>query len=66
MKKTLSDYIKQEMESMFSGWDCSEISQLTEAILEDVEQDVIETSDYPNYNTSDIRIAIKRTILAKF
>jgi hypothetical protein len=43
--------------------DLDEISEIQDNILEEVCEDVMETSDYPNYNDSDIRIAIKRVII---
>lgn len=48
---------------MFSNWDISDISSLCCNIIDEVCQDVMETSDYPDYNDSDLRIAIKRTII---
>ena len=59
----IKDDINREISAMFSDWDMSEIAELTEAIGEEVADDVMETSDYPNYNSSDIRIAIKRVII---
>ena len=57
--------IDREIATMFREWDASEVAELTEAIGEKVADDVMTTSDYPNYNDSDIRIAIKRVIIKK-
>ena len=48
---------------MFSDWDISDAGELCCNIIDEVCEDVIETSDYPEYNDSDIRIAVKRTII---
>ena len=48
---------------MFSDWDISDAGELCCNIIDEVVEDVIETSDYPEYNDSDIRIAVKRTII---
>ena len=61
----IKDDIDREIRVMFNDWDASEVAELTEAIGERVADDVMETSDYPNYNSSDVRIAIKRVILEK-
>ncbi len=61
LKKQIEVVIAQ----MFSNWDCSEVAQITDAISEDVEDDIKETSDYPFHNDSDVRIAVKRVVLSK-
>ena len=48
---------------MFSDWDISDAGELCCNIIDEVCEDVIETSDYPEYNDSDIRMAVKRTII---
>jgi hypothetical protein len=48
---------------MFSDWDISDACDLCCNIIDEVCEDVMETSDYPEYNDSDIRIAVKRTII---
>ena len=48
---------------MFSDWDISEAGELCCNIIDEVCEDVMETSDYPEYNNSDIRMAVKRTII---
>lgn len=64
-RKELKEEINSEIEQMFMGWDVSEIAEIEEMVGEEVADDVMVTSDYPNHNTSDIRIAIKRVILEK-
>ena len=59
----IKDDINREISAMFSDWNASEVAELTEAIGESVADEVMETSDYPNYNSSDIRTAIKRVII---
>ena len=62
-----SDMIKEviikEIGMMFREWDNSEISELTELIGEFVADDVMCSSSYPNYNSSDVRMAIKRVLI---
>ena len=48
---------------MFSDWDISDASELCCNIIDEVCEDVMETSNYPEYNDSDIRLAVKRTII---
>jgi hypothetical protein len=55
--------VSQEIRILFREWDSSEIEDIKDLILDDVCKDVVETSGYPDYNDSDIRIAIKRIIL---
>lgn len=59
----IKEEIQKEIVSMFRGWELSEITEITELIGESVADDVMCSSDYPNYNSSDIRIAIKRVII---
>ena len=49
---------------MFSDWGISDAGSLCCNIIDEVVEDVMETSDYPDYNDSDLRIAIKRTIIS--
>ena len=60
----LKKEIRAEIEKVFRGWDCCEISDICARITDAVADDVIETSDYPSHNSSDIRISIKRVILS--
>ena len=64
-KKSLINEINKVIEQMFYTWDGSEIATIQNVIAEEAAEDVIETSDYPNHNDSDIRIAIKRVLLNK-
>ena len=59
----LEKRVKREIGLAFSWMDLDEISEIQDNILEEVCEDVMETSDYPNYNDSDIRMAIKRVII---
>jgi hypothetical protein len=59
----LRQNVWKQILNLFQWWDYSEISSIQNAILDDVCKDVVETSDSPNYNDSDIRISIKRTIV---
>ena len=59
----LRQNVWKQILNLFQWWDYSEINSIQNAILDDVCKDVVETSDYPNYNDSDIRIAIKRAIV---
>lgn len=61
----MKEEIQREITSMFNDWDCSDISEIAELIGEEVADDVMCSSDYPNYNSSDIRIAIKRVIIER-
>jgi hypothetical protein len=62
-----AEKLRQDAENviydMFSDWDISDAGELCCNIIDEVCEDVIETSDYPEYNDSDIRIAVKRTII---
>ena len=62
-EEELKDNVDRVIYEMFSDWDVSEAVNLRCNIIDEVIEDVIETSDYPDYNDSDIRIAIKRTII---
>ena len=57
--------IRTEMVQMLCGMTDSDIEKMADAIQDKVAEDVRETSDYPNYNDSDIRIAIARTLKKK-
>ena len=61
----IREEVNREIEQMFREWDASDIAEIEEMIGEAVADDVMCSSDYPNHNTSDIRIAIKRVILEK-
>ena len=62
-KEELRENANNVIYDMFSDWDISDAGDLCCNIIDEVIDDVIETSDYPEYNDSDIRIAIKRTII---
>ena len=62
-EEELKENVDRVIHEMFSDWDVSEAVNLRCNIIDEVIEDVIETSDYPDYNDSDIRIAIKRTII---
>jgi hypothetical protein len=58
--------VRKEVVAMFGGaMDGSDVEKLADTIADDAAEDVMETSDYPNYNDSDIRIAIIRTLKKK-
>ena len=59
----IREEVNREIEQMFREWDASDIAEIEEMIGEEVADDVMETSDYPKHNTSDIRISIKRIVL---
>ena len=59
----LRENAKAMIEKMFQWWEHDELADLCANIIDEVCEDVMETSDYPNYNDSDLRIAIKRTII---
>ena len=61
----LTKNVESVIAQMFSNWDCSEISEIIDNISDEVAADVMETSDYPYYNDSDISIAVKRVVLSK-
>ena len=63
--ETLKREIRNEITIRFREWDQSEIAGLQDALTESVAEDVVETSDYQNYNVSDIRIAIKRVVMQR-
>ena len=62
-KEKLRQDAENVIYDMFSDWDISDAGELCCNIIDEVCEDVIETSDYPEYNDSDIRIAVKRTII---
>jgi hypothetical protein len=59
----LREQVKAMIGKMFQWWEASDVADLTANIIDEVCEDVINTSDYPNYNDSDLRISIKRTII---
>ena len=59
----LREDVRQAIYAMFQWWEHDEVADLCANIIDEVCEDVMETSDYPNYNDSDLRIAIKRTII---
>lgn len=59
----LRENAKAMIEKMFQWWEHDEIADLCANIIDEVCEDVKETSDYPDYNDSDLCIAIKRTII---
>ena len=59
----LKENVRKQILILFQWWDASDIESIQSTILDDVCKDVVETSGYPDYNDSDIRIAIKRTIV---
>lgn len=61
--KELRNCIKREIANLFNGWELDVIASITERIIDEVVEDVIETSNYPKCNDSDVRIAIKRVVL---
>ena len=56
--------VKFAIRCMFADWESDEVEKITDLISNEVEEDVIECADY-DYNDSDIRIAVKRVIMAK-
>ena len=61
----LKKEVRKHIGSLFQWWESAEVAEIEDAIVDEVCDDVIETSDYPNHNSSDIRIAIKRVIINK-
>lgn len=59
----LRENAKAMIEKMFQWWEHDEVADLCANIIDEVCEDVKETSDYPDYNDSDLCIAIKRTII---
>ena len=59
----LKTVITKQVEILFREWDAEDISSITDRIIDQVVEDVKETSNYPDYNDSDVRIAIKRVVL---
>ena len=58
----LEKQVKREIGLAFSWMDLSDIAELQNNLTDRVCEDVVETSDYPNYNDSDIRISITRVL----
>lgn len=58
----LEEQVKREIGLVFSWMDLSDIAELQNNLTDRVCEDVVETSDYPNYNDSDIRISIARVL----
>lgn len=56
----LREDVRLAIYTMFQWWERDEVASLCANIIDDVCEDVKETSDY---NDSDLRIAIKRTII---
>lgn len=63
MDKELMRAVNNEIISLFAWMGFDDVSTIQDSILKEVCEDVMETSDYPNYNDSDIRIAIGRAII---
>lgn len=59
----LKTVITKQVELLFREWDLEDISSITERIMDQVVEDVKETSNYPDYNDSDVRSAVKRVVL---
>lgn len=60
----LKELIKIKIAQLFNWMEISDIVDLQNNILDEVCDDVMETSDYPlNYNDSDIETAISRVII---
>ena len=58
--------IRTDCKLMFAGaMDISDTEKVADTLQADAAEDVMETSDYPNYNDSDIRLAIVRTLKKK-
>ncbi len=58
--------VRKEVVAMFGGaMDSNDVEKLADTIADDAAEDVMETSDYPNHNNSDVRIAIIRTLKKK-
>lgn len=58
----LKKEVKREIGLAFSWMDISDIAELQDNLMDRVCKDVMETSDYPNHNDSDIRMAIVRVL----
>ena len=61
----LKNAIRIVIAQMFSTWDLSDIERVYDSICDEVADDVIETSNFPLFHDSDIRIAVKRVILSR-
>ena len=63
MEEKLRENAKKMIHKLFQWWEPEDVAALCDNILDEVCEDVMETSDYPHYNDDDLRIAIKRTII---
>jgi hypothetical protein len=60
----LKELVKIKIAQLFNWMDMSDIVDLQNNILDEVCEDVMDSTDYPlNYNDSDIEIAISRVII---
>ena len=60
----LKGLVKIKIAQLFNWMDMSDIVDLQNNILDEVCEDVMDSTDYPlNYNDSDIEIAISRVII---
>lgn len=60
----LKRLVKIKIAQLFNWMDISDVTKLQDNIIDEVCQDVMDTSDYPlNFNDSDIEIAITRVII---
>jgi hypothetical protein len=60
----LKGLVKIKIAQLFNWMDISDIVDLQNNILDEVCEDVMDSTDYPlNYNDSDIEIAISRVII---
>lgn len=60
----LKELVKIKIAQLFNWMDISDIVDLQNNILDEVCEDVMDSTDYPlNYNDSDIEIAISRVII---
>ena len=63
--ETLKREIRNEITILFREWDQSEVAGLQDSITDEVAEDVVQTSDYPNHTIGDIRISIKRVVMQR-
>lgn len=60
----LKGLVNIKIAQLFNWMDISDVTKLQDNIIDEVCQDVMDTSDYPlNFNDSDIEIAITRVII---
>lgn len=60
----LKELVKIKIAQLFNWMDMSDIVDLQNNILDEVCEDIMDSTDYPlNYNDSDIEIAITRVII---